>query len=70
MEHDGWKTLGSRVSEAADATQRRIEEFRDQGFDKVKDDVVSYVREQPVGALLIAAGVGMIVGILSGLRRR
>jgi len=70
MEHDGWKTLGSRVSEAAETTQRRIVEFREQGFDRLKDDAVSYLRAQPVNALLIAAGVGMIVGILSGLRRR
>src|SRR5262245_33290382 len=70
MEHDGWKTLGSRVADAADAAQRRFLEYRDRGFDQVWDDVVSYFQAQPVNALLVAAGVGMIVGTLSGLRRR
>ena len=70
MEQDGWKYLCTRVSEAADATQRRIVELRDKGFDQVKDDVVSYFRAQLVNAPLVAAGVGVIVGILSGLRRR
>ena len=70
MEHDGLGALGSRVSEAAEATQRRIAEFREQGFDKVAEDVLTYLRAQPINALLIGAGLGMIIGVLSGLRRR
>jgi hypothetical protein len=31
---------------------------------------VSYKREQPTNALLVAAGLGALLGILSGLRRR
>ena len=70
MEQCGMGSLGTSISEAAEAVQRRIAEFREQGFEKVTDDVVEYVRAQPLNALLIAAGLGMVLGILSGVRRR
>ena len=66
----GMGSLGTSISEAAGAVQRRITEFREQGFEKVTEDAVRYVRAQPLNALLIAAGLGMILGILSGVRRR
>ena len=58
------------VSNTAKAAQRRITELRDGGFEKAKADVLSYTREQPINALLVAAGVGVLLGIISGLRRR
>ena len=58
------------VSNAAKAAQQRMTELRDGGLDKVKSDVLSYTREQPINALLVAAGVGVVLGIISGLRRR
>jgi hypothetical protein len=42
------------ISDAVGAMQRRVVEFREQGFEKITEDVVDYVRTQPVNALLIA----------------
>ena len=70
MERCGMGSLGTSISDAAGALQRRITEFREHGFEKVTEDAVRYVRAQPLNALLIAAGLGMILGILSGVRRR
>jgi len=70
MEQCGIGSLGASISEAAVAVQRRIEEFREKGFDKTAEEVVQYVRAQPLNAMLIAAGFGILLGILSGVRRR
>jgi hypothetical protein len=70
MERCGMGAFGTSISDAVGAMQRRVVEFREQGFEKITEDVVDYVRTQPVNALLIAAGLGMVLGILSGVRRR
>jgi hypothetical protein len=67
---EGLDTVGTYVSDTVDSAQRRMAEFRDHGFDRVKDDVIKYTREQPTNALLVAAGLGLLLGIFSGLRRR
>jgi len=67
---EGIDSATNYVSKAAKSAQERMMEFRDGGLDKVKADVVGYTREQPINALLIAAGVGVLLGIISGLRRR
>ena len=69
-ERCGMGTLSTSISDAVGAMQRRVVEFREQGFEKITEDVVDYVRTQPVNALLIAAGLGMVLGILSAVRRR
>ena len=70
MEQCGMRSLGASISDAATAVQRRIEEFREKGFEKATEEVVDYVRAQPLNAMLIAAGLGLLLGILSGARRR
>jgi hypothetical protein len=67
---EGLDAVGKYVSSTAEAVQRRMVEFRDHGFDGVKDDVLKYTKKQPTNALLVAAGLGVLLGILSGLRRR
>ncbi len=67
---DGLDALGNQVRCATETVQRRMAEFQEHGLDRVKEDVVKYTREQPTNALLVAAGLGLLVGILSGLRRR
>ena len=67
---DGLGALGNQVRCATETVQRRMAEFQEHGFDRIKDDVVKYTREQPTNALLVAAGLGVLLGILSGLRRR
>jgi ElaB/YqjD/DUF883 family membrane-anchored ribosome-binding protein len=57
--------LGDAVQQA----REKVTEFRDGGMDKVRHDVVVYTREQPMTALLIAAGAGLVLGWLSAGRR-
>ena len=57
--------LGDAVQQARD----KVTELRDGGMDKVRHDVVVYTREQPMTALLIAAGAGLVLGWLSAGRR-
>ena len=58
--------LGDAVEQARD----KVAEYRDGGMDKVRHDVVGYTRQQPVTALLIAAGAGLVLGWLSTAGRR
>jgi ElaB/YqjD/DUF883 family membrane-anchored ribosome-binding protein len=67
---EGLNTVGNCVSDTVETARRRMAEFRDHGFDRVTDDVVKYTKEQPTNALLVAAGLGLLLGIFSGLRRR
>lgn len=48
----------------------KITEYREGGFEKVKSDVAGYTREQPMTALLIATGAGLVLGWLSAVGRR
>ena len=48
----------------------KVNEYRDGGMDRVRHDVVGYAREQPMTALLIAAGAGLVLGWLSAGGRR
>lgn len=57
--------LGDAVQQARD----KVSEYRDGGMDRVRHDVVVYTREQPMTALLIAAGAGLVLGWLSAARR-
>lgn len=58
------------VRDAMERTREKVAEYRDSGVDKVKDDVINYTREQPVTALLIAAGAGLLIGWLTSMGRR
>jgi len=53
--------LGDAVQQARD----KVAEYRDGGMEKMRHDVVGYTREQPMLALVIAAGVGLMLGWLS-----
>ena len=58
--------IGDAVQQARD----KVSEYRDGGVEKVRHDVVGYAREQPMTALLIAAGAGLVLGWLSAAGRR
>jgi hypothetical protein len=45
-------------------------EYREGGVEKVRHDLVGYTREQPMTALLLAAGAGLVLGWLSAVGRR
>lgn len=61
---------GSFVKDAVGKARERVAEYREGGMEKVTKEVTDYTRSQPVAALLIAAGVGMVLGMLLGLSRR
>ena len=58
------------VQDAVQQTRDKVAQYTEGGFERVRDDVVSYTRQQPVNALLVAAGVGLIIGWLTAAGRR
>jgi ElaB/YqjD/DUF883 family membrane-anchored ribosome-binding protein len=58
------------VEGAMQHTRDKMAEYRQGGIDRVKGDLASYTREQPMTALLIAAGAGLVLGWLSAAGRR
>src|SRR5262245_14757761 len=58
------------VEDAVQQARDKMTEYREGGMDKVRRDVVGYTREQPMAALLIAAGAGLVLGWLSAAGRR
>ncbi len=58
------------MQDAVQQTRDKVAEYREGGFDRVREDVINYTRQQPLNALLVAAGVGLILGWLTSLGRR
>jgi ElaB/YqjD/DUF883 family membrane-anchored ribosome-binding protein len=58
------------VTDAVHGAGDRMAEYREGGMPKVREDLVRYTKEQPVTALLIAAGAGLILGWLTAVGRR
>jgi ElaB/YqjD/DUF883 family membrane-anchored ribosome-binding protein len=58
------------VEGAVQQARDKVTEYREGGFEKMKHDVASYTREQPMTALLIATGAGLVLGWLSAVGRR
>lgn len=58
------------VEGAVQQARDKVTEYRDGGFEKMKHDLAGYTREQPMTALLIATGAGLVLGWLSAIGRR
>jgi ElaB/YqjD/DUF883 family membrane-anchored ribosome-binding protein len=58
--------IGDAVQQARD----KMTEYREGGVEKMRHDLAGYTREQPMTALLIAAGAGLVLGWLSAAGRR
>ena len=58
------------VEDAVQQARDKVTEYRDGGFEKMKHDLAGYTREQPMTALLIATGAGLVLGWLSAIGRR
>ena len=58
------------VQDAMQQTRDKVAEYTEGGLERVRDDVVSYTRQQPVNALLMAAGIGLLLGWLTSAGRR
>lgn len=55
---------------AVEKTREKVAAYREGGFDQVKHDVMTYTRERPGTSLLLAAGVGLTLGLLMVLGRK
>jgi ElaB/YqjD/DUF883 family membrane-anchored ribosome-binding protein len=60
----GLGRAGAVVKDVADKAREKLAGYREGGLDQVSADIVDYTRRQPVTAILIAAGVGLLVGML------
>jgi len=60
----GFERAGTIVKDVADKAREKLASYREGGLDQVSEDNVDYTRRQPVTAILIAAGVGLLVGML------
>jgi len=60
----GLGRAGAVVKDVADKAREKLASYREGGLDQVSEDIVDYTRRQPVTAILIAAGVGLLVGML------
>jgi ElaB/YqjD/DUF883 family membrane-anchored ribosome-binding protein len=72
IDHTKEYVQGARdyVEGAVQQARDKVTEYREHGFEKVKNDVAEYTREQPMTALLIATGAGLVLGWLSAVGRR
>jgi ElaB/YqjD/DUF883 family membrane-anchored ribosome-binding protein len=59
---------GAYVKDAVDKTREKVAGYRDAGIEQASQDIVEYARSQPKTALLVASGVGLVVGMLLGRR--
>jgi ElaB/YqjD/DUF883 family membrane-anchored ribosome-binding protein len=58
------------VKDAVDKTRERVAGYREGGIEQVSQDIDQYARSQPKTALLVATGVGLVVGMLMSLSRK
>lgn len=60
------------VKGAVEKTRERIAAYREGGIEQVSQNILEYTRSQPKTALLIAASVGIFIGVLVAklVRRR
>jgi ElaB/YqjD/DUF883 family membrane-anchored ribosome-binding protein len=67
---EGAQQAADYVQDAVQPIRDKMAQYTEGGFERVREDVVSYTRQQPINALLVAAGVGLIIGWLTSLGRR
>jgi len=58
--------LASKASRVKDQVQREVNET----YQSLKGKTVDTVHEHPMGTVLVAAGVGLLIGYLLGSKRR
>jgi ElaB/YqjD/DUF883 family membrane-anchored ribosome-binding protein len=65
------KSVKTNVEQAGTyVKEKMMTVYSDGGIEQVSQDIAEYTREQPLTALLIASGVGLVVGVLLTLGRR
>jgi ElaB/YqjD/DUF883 family membrane-anchored ribosome-binding protein len=58
--------LSSKAGRVKDQVQREVSET----YQSIKGKTVDSVKEHPLGTVLVAAGVGLLIGYLLGSKRR
>ena len=58
------------VEDTVQQARDKMAEYREGGVERVKQDMVHYTRQEPMIALLIAAGAGLLLGWLTAVGRR
>ena len=61
---DDIRELGRVAKDAAKDTAGQYIDQTKQKYGEIEDQVVNYIREQPVKSVLIAAGTGLLLGLL------
>jgi len=64
------KSVKAGFERAGAYVKDKMAACRDGGIEQVSQDIVGYTQSQPTTALLIATGVGLVVGMLLILGRR
>lgn len=67
---ESFERAGGVMKDAFDKTREKVAEYQAKGFEQVSAEVAEYTRSQPVPALLIAAGVGLLLGVMLGRGQR
>jgi ElaB/YqjD/DUF883 family membrane-anchored ribosome-binding protein len=65
-----FERAGAIVKDVAERARDTVASYREGGVAQVSDDILEYARRQPVTALLIATGVGLLVGMMLGPGRK
>lgn len=60
----GFERAGAVMKDVTAKAREKLAGYREGGLDQVSEDIVAYARREPVTAILIAAGVGLLVGML------
>jgi ElaB/YqjD/DUF883 family membrane-anchored ribosome-binding protein len=66
----GLDRAGALAKDAADKTLGTLADYRDGGLEQIAEDIIKYVRSQPIAALFLATGVGVFAGMLLALGRK
>jgi ElaB/YqjD/DUF883 family membrane-anchored ribosome-binding protein len=66
----GLEQAGEYLNDTVQKTQQAVSRYRDGGVDQMKQDVVDYTRQQPMTALMIATGAGLLLGMLMAVGRK
>jgi ElaB/YqjD/DUF883 family membrane-anchored ribosome-binding protein len=64
------KSVKAGFERAGAYVKDKVTAYRDGAIEQVSQDIVGYTQSQPMTALLIATGVGLVVGMLLNLGRR
>jgi hypothetical protein len=56
------REVSERIANAADSAGRNLDEALDSVWVSAKNRVLEYTREEPLNALLIALGTGILLG--------